>query len=92
MARKEFDLIKEAAKMKAESEERSIESKIITDRAELAILSHLQNNGPSTIEDIIASGPFANLIDETLMILQCKGYVKEKHGYYHANPEKYKQQ
>jgi len=72
----------EARKMRGEAEERRINSKIKLTPIEQVIISHLQNQGSSKMEDIIASAPVAHLMEEELERLEKRGYLEEKEGYY----------
>jgi len=88
--KRKFDIEEEIRKTKEEEEEKRINSKIKLTPIEQVIISHLQNQGSSKMEDIIASAPVAHLMEEELERLEKRGYLEEKEGYYFiARKKKY---
>ncbi|MBN2052894.1 hypothetical protein JW756_05295 [Candidatus Woesearchaeota archaeon] len=77
----EVRLVEEARK------DELLESRIRMSRAELAALSFLQNNGPSSLEDIIPYAP--KIIDYVLESLKAKGLIDEEDGYWKVKRKKY---
>ena len=80
----------QARKDREEAEEKELERRIRPDPVTQAIISHLQNHGSATVDEIVASSPIAHLIEERAETLYQHGRLKKKGDRYVLTDKKYK--
>jgi len=68
--------------------DKELERRLRPDSVTQAIISHLQNHGSATVEEIVASSPVAHLIEERVETLYNQGRLKKRGGHYVMAPEK----